>query len=143
MKNLKPILLIEDDDVDIMTVKRAFGELKITNHLACARDGKEALEYLKNGGGQKPCLILLDLNMPGMSGLGFLKAVKADDILKNIPVVVMTDSSKGQDKIISFESGIAGYIVKPANYGKFVESMKTIDEYWTLSKLPDEVFLNR
>ena len=63
MRNLKPILLVEDDNVDVMTVKRAFGDLKITNQLVCAEDGKEALEYLRNGGNKKPCLILLDLNI--------------------------------------------------------------------------------
>lgn len=137
MKNSRPILLVEDDDVDIMTVKRAFGDLKITNQVVCAGDGKEALEYLRNGGNKKPCLILLDLNMQGMNGLGFLKAVKSDDTLKKIPIVVLSNSDEKQDREKTFESGTTGYIVKPTNYEKFVEAVRTIDLYWTLSELPN------
>ena len=137
MKKSKPILLVEDDNVDVMTVKRAFDDLKITNQLVCANDGKEALEYLRNDGNKKPCLILLDLNMPGMNGFGFLTSVKADDTLKKIPVIVLSNSGEVQDKQKTFDSGIVGYIVKPTDYEKFVEAVRTINLYWTLSELPN------
>ncbi|MHC4538618.1 MAG: response regulator [Planctomycetota bacterium] len=84
----------------------------------------------------RPCVILLDLNMPKMSGTEFLRIVKADDTLKTIPVIVFTTSSTEQDIAESFELGAAGYMVKSIDYGKFIDTIKTIDLYWTLSKLP-------
>lgn len=137
MNNLKPVLLVEDDNVDVMTVKRAFDELKITNPLVYAENGKEAIEYLRNENNKKPCLILLDLNMPKMNGFDFLAVVKNDNVLKRIPVVVLTTSCDKQDKIRTFESSVAGHIVKPANYTKFLDAVKTINLYWTLSELSD------
>ena len=137
MRNLRPILLVEDDQVDAMTVKRALKDLNVTNPLVHTLDGEEALEHLRNDGNKKPCVILLDLNMPRMSGIEFLKIIKADNVLKKIPVVVLTTSEDTHDKVETFESSVAGYIVKPANYKKFVEAMITIDIYWTLSELPE------
>jgi len=137
MRNSKPILLVEDDKVDAMTVKRALKDLKVTNRLIHAVDGEEALEYLRGQGNPEPCLVLLDLNMPKMNGIEFLKIVKADEELKKIPVVVLTTSKEEQDRIESFELSVGGYIVKPADYKKFVEAVRTINLYWTLSELPD------
>lgn len=136
MRNSKPILLVEDDNVDVMTVKRALKDLKINNPLVSTSNGEEALEYLKNKDTKKPCIILLDLNMPKMNGIEFLKIAKADDILKKIPVVVLTTSSQQQDIIDSFKLSIAGYIVKSVDYVEFTEAIRTINLYWTLSKLP-------
>jgi len=136
MRSLKPILLIEDDDVDAMTVKRALSELKVTNQLVRKTNGQEALDYLSEAGGKQPCVILLDLNMPKMNGIEFLKITKADEELKKIPVVVLTTSKSEQDKVESFDLSVAGYIVKPTNYTKFVEAIRTIDLYWSLSELP-------
>jgi len=136
MQNSKPILLIEDDDVDVMTVKRALKDLKVTNELVPMGDGEEAIEYLKSEGAVKPCIVLLDLNMPKMDGTEFLKIVKEDSALKKIPVVILTTSSSDRDVIESFELGAAGYMVKSIDYEKFVETIQTIDRYWTLSKLP-------
>jgi CheY-like chemotaxis protein len=138
MKNSKPILLVEDDNVDAMTVQRAFKDLKVTNPLAHAINGEEALDYLRNESNAKPCVILLDLNMPKMNGTEFLKIAKADKTLKKIPVVVLTTSQEEQDIIESFNLCVAGYIVKPVDYKKFVEAIRTIDLYWTLSELPDD-----
>ncbi|MHC4395690.1 MAG: response regulator [Planctomycetota bacterium] len=135
--NLSPILLIEDDKADVVTVKRAFGELKIENPLVCMAGGKEALEYLQNGKNRKPCVIFLDLIMPGMNGIEFLKIIKSDDVLKTIPVIVLTISQEQQDKIESFKLGIAGYIVKPDDYDDFVRAIETINIYWTFSELPN------
>ena len=136
MQNSKPILLIEDDDVDVMTVKRALRDLKLTNQLVPIGDGEEAIEYLRNESAAKPCLVLLDLNMPKMDGAEFLKIVKADKALKKIPVVILTTSNSDRDVIESFELGAAGYMVKSVDYEKFVETIRAIDLYWTLSKLP-------
>jgi CheY-like chemotaxis protein len=137
MRNLKPILLVEDDRVDAMMVKRALKDLNVTNLLVHTPNGKEAFEYLTGEGNERPCIILLDLNMPRMNGVELLKVIKADDVLKKIPVVVLTTSRDTEDKFETFELGAAGYIVKPADYKKFVEAMRTIDIYWTLSELPD------
>ena len=136
MRNSKPILLVEDDNVDVMTVKRALKDLKINNPLVSTSNGEEALEYLKNNDTKKPCIILLDLNMPKMNGIEFLKIAKGDDTLKKIPVVVLTTSSQQQDIIDSFKLSVAGYIVKSVDYAEFTESIRTINLYWTLSKLP-------
>jgi CheY-like chemotaxis protein len=136
MQNSKPILLIEDDEVDIMTVKRALRDLKVTNQLVSIGDGEEAIEYLRTESATKPCIILLDLNMPKMDGGEFLKVVKADKALKKIPVVILTTSNSDRDVIESFECGAAGYMVKSVDYEKFIETIHTIDQYWTLSKLP-------
>jgi CheY-like chemotaxis protein len=137
MQNLKPILLVEDDRVDVMTVKRALKDLNVTNPLVNVPNGKEAFEYLTGKGNERPCIILLDLNMPKMNGVELLKIIKADGVLRKIPVVVLTTSRDTEDKFETFELSAAGYIVKPADYKKFVEAMRTINVYWTLSELPN------
>ena len=134
MRGTKSILLVEDDKIDAMTVKRAFKDLRITNQLEITRNGEEALEYLYNN--NKPCIILLDLNMPKMNGIEFLEIAKKDQNLKNIPVVMLTTSKDEQDKLHGYGLGIAGYMVKPVEYQKFLELVKTINMYWTLSELP-------
>lgn len=138
MKNKKPILLIEDDKVDIMTVKRALGEIRVTNRLDTAWNGEEGLKYLRDPEKELPGIILLDLNMPKMNGIEFLEIVKNEKELKRIPVVVLTTSKEDQDKVESFDLGVAGYMIKPVDYKKFVEVIKTIHLYWTLSELPGE-----
>jgi CheY-like chemotaxis protein len=136
MRTSKPILLVEDDNVDAMTVKRALKELKVTNPLVHQINGEEALNYLRADNNHRPCVILLDLNMPRMNGIEFLKVAKADTELRQIPVIVLTTSKDEHDKMESFQSSVAGYIVKPTDYKKFVEAIKTLDLYWTLSELP-------
>ena len=137
MRNSKPVLLVEDDDVDTMTVKRAFSDLKITNPLICKLNGEEALEYLRCEENREPCVILLDLNMPRMNGIEFLNITKNDDELKKIPVVVLTTSKNDEDRVKSFGLSVAGYMIKPTDYEKFVETIRVIDLYWTLSELPE------
>ena len=136
MRGSKPILLVEDDPVDTMTVKRAFEQLKVANPLVCLVNGEQALEYLRSESSEEPCVILLDLNMPKMNGIEFLKIAKADNVLKKIPVVVLTVSKEEQDIVEIFKLGVAGYIVKPVDYKKFVEAIEIIEVYWTLSRLP-------
>lgn len=134
----KPILLVEDDQIDTMTVQRALKELKVSNRLECAENGEGALAYLNDSAKERPCLILLDLNMPVMGGIEFLRVVKGDSPdLKRIPVVVLTTSEEQQDKIESFNLGVAGYIRKPVDYQRFVETMRAIDAYWTMSEMPE------
>ncbi|MBN1761787.1 MAG: response regulator [Methanomicrobia archaeon] len=129
------ILLVEDDRVDAMTVKRALKDLKVTNPLVIVSNGEEALAFLRDAQNERPGIILLDLNMPKMNGIEFLKVAKQDAALKSIPVVVLTISQEEQDKIDSFNLGVAGYMIKPVDYKQFVEVVRTIDLYWTLSEL--------
>jgi len=138
MRNSKPVLLVEDDSVDAMTVRRAFKDLKVLNPLVHSINGEEALAYLTDRSNEKPCVILLDLNMPKMNGAEFLKVVKGDADLRKIPVIVLTTSREESDIVQSFQLSVAGYIVKPVDYRNFVEAIRTIDLYWTLSELPEQ-----
>jgi CheY-like chemotaxis protein len=132
----KPVLLVEDDTVDAMTVKRALREINVANPLVRCEHGEEALAYLRDPSSDWPCIVLLDLNMPVMNGIEFLQVIKADDLLRRLPVIVLTTSEEQQDKVNSFNMSVAGYMAKPVDYRKFVEIMKSIDVYWTLSELP-------
>jgi len=136
MNGKQTILLVEDDKIDIRSVQRSFGELRVTNPLVVTHNGEEALGYLKNDTGKRPGLILLDLRMPRMDGIEFLKIVRKDDKMKMIPVVILTTSKEDEDKMDSFNLGIAGYMMKPVNYKDFVEVIRTIKLYWTLSESP-------
>lgn len=139
MKNPgKPILLVEDDQIDTMTAIRALKELHVTNRVEHVEHGEAALEYLRDADKERPCLILLDLNMPVMGGIEFLRTVKGNGLdLKRIPVVVLTTSEEQQDKVESFNLCVAGYIRKPVDYQRFVETMRTINAYWTVSEMPE------
>ena len=130
------ILLVEDDDVDVMLVKRAFAEAHVTNPLAVVRDGIEALEFLRapeNRADRR--IVLLDLNMPRMGGLEFLKEVRADEDLKHTTVIVMTTSKDDQDRVESFRFNVSGYVVKPLTFAAFAETMATLNKYWTLMEI--------
>jgi CheY-like chemotaxis protein len=132
----KPILLVEDDEVDIMTIKRALKEIHVVNPVMSQENGEQALAYLRDPANEKPCIILLDLNMPVMNGIEFLQVAKNDDELKRFPVVVLTTSEEQQDKVNSFNFSVAGYMAKPVDYRQFVEVMRSIDLYWSISELP-------
>jgi CheY-like chemotaxis protein len=136
MKGTETILLVEDDLVDVLSVKRAFKELKITNPLQVVGNGEAGLEWLRDEHNPKPCLILLDLNMPRMNGLEFLKVTKTDETLRRIPVIVLTSSKGEQELLETYDHGVAGYMVKPANYLQLVEVMRVIDLYWSISEIP-------
>lgn len=136
MKNNNPVLLVEDDTVDAMTVMRSFKELRISNKVEHKKDGVEALNYLQHAN-PKPCLVLLDINMPKMNGIELLQRMKQDDELRKLPVVMLTTSNDERDKIESYKLGVAGYMLKPVNYQNFVQVMKSINTYWTLSELPE------
>lgn len=131
------IFLIEDDQVDVMNVQRAFKKSRITNPLWVAENGIEALEKLR--GGKIPLhrlLVLLDLNMPKMNGIEFLKEVRADEELRHLPVVVLTTSDDERDRIEAYHLNVAGYIVKPVTFMNFVEAMTTLNKYWMLVEMP-------
>jgi CheY-like chemotaxis protein len=136
MNGKQKILLVEDDKIDIKSVQRSFKELRITNPLVVTHNGEEALEYLEKNTEKLPGLILLDLRMPRMDGIEFLNVIKKKDKLKMMPVVILTTSKEDEDKIDSFNLGISGYMMKPVNYKDFVEVIRTIRLYWTLSESP-------
>ena len=136
MRSSRPILLVDDDNAEMMTVKRALDELNVHNELVHHLDGENALNYLRNNADKGPCVILLDLNMPKMNGTDFLAAIKANAELKQIPVIILTVSNNEDDKIKCFDLCAAGYIVKPATYEEFIKVMDTLDSYWTLNELP-------
>jgi CheY-like chemotaxis protein len=129
-------LLVEDDSVDAMTVKRALKEVGIDKPLVHVTDGEDALLYLKNDANERPCMVLLDLNMPRMDGIELLKLMKADPNLRFIPVIVLTTSKNSHDILESFKLSVAGYMVKPVDYTQFVNIIKTVTQYWALSRLP-------
>jgi CheY-like chemotaxis protein len=135
------ILLVEDDEVDVMNVKRAFKKNNITNPLYVAGNGLEALVMLR-GNGNSPSipkeqrLILLDLNMPKMNGIEFLREVRADPELKPIPVIVLTTSNEDRDKVEAYNLNVAGYILKPVTFSNFVEAVATLNNYWMLNEIP-------
>jgi CheY-like chemotaxis protein len=123
------ILLVDDDEVDVMTVKRAFSRANITNKLYVATDGIEALSLLRR-------LMLLDLNMPRMSGIEVLREVRADPALHSLTVVVLTTSNEDRDRVDAFQLNVAGYLLKPVTFHAFAEVMSTLNKYWTLMEMP-------
>lgn len=133
------ILLIEDDEVDVMNVQRAFKKGDINSSLFIARNGLEGLEMLRGLStksvpeGQR--LILLDVNMPKMSGIEFLQALRADPKLKTIPVVMLTTSNEEKDRLNAYNFNVAGYILKPLSFSAFVDMMATLNKYWSLCEM--------
>lgn len=134
MKPHDSILLVEDDDIDVMTVRRALKDLGATHPLDCVTNGEEGLAFLRDPVNPRPGLILLDLNMPRMNGIEFLVEIKADPELKRIPVVVLTTSQEEIDRTNSFSQNVAGYMVKPVDYRQFVEIIRVIRDYWMSSE---------
>jgi CheY-like chemotaxis protein len=131
------ILLAEDDDVDVMNVRRAFKKNNICNPLWVAGNGVEALEMLRSGevpGDRR--LVLLDLNMPKMNGIEFLRELRSDPELRLIPVVVLTTSDDERDRVEAYNLNVAGYILKPVTLVNFVEAMATLNKYWSLVEMP-------
>jgi CheY-like chemotaxis protein len=131
------ILLVEDDEVDVMNVKRAFVKNHITNPLFVAGNGEEALELLRNGSIPKERrMVLLDLNMPRMNGIEFLRELRADPLLAGTPVVVLTTSNDERDKVQAYNLNVAGYLLKPVTFTNFCDVMATLNKYWALVEMP-------
>jgi CheY-like chemotaxis protein len=131
------ILLVEDDEVDVMTVQRAFKKGNISNPLYVASNGIEALAMLRDPSSMPTDrrIILLDLNMPKMNGLEFLQELRADPEIRQIPVVVLTTSNEEKDRVQAYNLNVAGYILKPITFGNFVELMVTLNKYWALCEM--------
>ncbi|MGB3767308.1 MAG: response regulator [Phormidesmis sp.] len=135
------ILLVEDDKVDVMNVQRSFKKANISNPLFVAGNGLEALAILKNEPNtlQMPKsrrLVLLDLNMPKMGGIEFLKELRKDPTLRRTPVIVLTTSDQERDRVEAYDLNVAGYLLKPVTFANFAEVMTTLNRYWTLCEIP-------
>ena len=131
------ILLVDDDVVDVMNVKRAFKKANIANPIFVAGNGVEALEVLR--GDTFPTgrrIVLLDINMPKMNGIEFLREIRKDPELNLLSVVVLTTSNEDRDRIEAYQLNVAGYLLKPVTFVDFVEVMATLNKYWALMELP-------
>jgi CheY-like chemotaxis protein len=141
-KNIKNILLIEDDPRDVELTLTALEEHHLANRVAVACDGAEALDYLYRRGkfkmraGGDPILVLLDLKMPKVSGLEVLKAIKADEYLKLIPVVVLSSSRETPDLVECYKHGVNAYVVKPVDFGDFMQAVKQLGIFWAAINEP-------
>ena len=136
------VLLVEDDEVDVMNVQRAFKKGQITNRLYIAHNGLEALEILQGTSDKAPPLpserrlVLLDLNMPKMNGIEFLRVLRDSPSLKHIPVVVLTTSNEETDRLQAYDLNVAGYLLKPMTFNAFIDSMMILNRYWALCEMP-------
>ena len=131
------ILLVEDDAIDVMNVRRAFARGRVTNPLWIAVDGVEALALLR--GGTIPAarrMVLLDLNLPRMNGIEFIRELRKDPSLASTVVVVLTTSNAERDKFEAFRLNVAGYLLKPVVFAEFVELMASLNRYWSLAEIP-------
>ncbi len=131
------ILLVDDDEVDVMTVKRAFARANISNPIFVATNGLEALEMLrKDAIPPKRRIVLLDINMPKMNGIEFLRELRADPELQHVTVVALTTSNADRDRLEAYKLNVAGYLLKPVTFQQFAEVMATINKYWALMEMP-------
>jgi CheY-like chemotaxis protein len=134
------LLHVEDDDLCLMGMHRAFNAAKITNPVSFAHDGIEALDMLRGTNGRprlpRPFLILLDLNMPRMDGIEFLKELRKDEELKRSIVFIMTTSGADEDKVKAYELGVAGYILKSNPANAFLEATALLETYCRVVEFP-------
>ncbi len=135
---LRPIMLVEDNPMDVDLTKRAFAKRKLTNPIDVARDGEEALARIAewDAGKTQPVVILLDLKLPKISGLDVLRALKSHPVYKRIPVVVLTTSKEDADVDTAYSVGANSYIVKPVDFEKFMEVAGQIEMYWGVVNTP-------
>lgn len=136
MKDGRPILLLEDDEIDVESIRRALKELRVKNPLVVCENGAKGLEWLRANPDTPPAVILSDIDMPVMNGLEFLAKVKHDPALQKLPVVILSTFSEEADRAKAFELGVAGYMVKPIDAAIYLSIMKTITTYWHSSELP-------
>jgi len=127
------VLFIEDDMIETMKLHRSISNFQTKHEIVEAKNGEEAVEVLKKG--DLPDIILLDLNMPRMSGIEFLRILKSDDKLKYLPTIILTTSENRADLLTCFEIGIAGYIIKPLKYEDYEQKIKKVFDYWEASEL--------
>jgi CheY-like chemotaxis protein len=142
MPEMEPaqLLHVEDDDLDIIGLQRAFKAAKIANPITVAHDGFEALEMLRGTNGRtrlsRPYIVLLDLNLPRMDGLEFLKELRNDEELKKSVVFIMTTSDADEDKVKAYNLGVAGYILKSNSANAFLKATTLLDTYWRVVEFP-------
>ena len=131
---LPPILLVEDNPMDLDLTLRAFNKKKISNTIQIARDGEEALAFFArwDAGDPLPAVILLDINLPKVNGLEVLQKLKAHPVFRRIPVVVLTSSRENSDLKTAYDLGVNSYIEKPVSFNKFIEVAEHIELYWCL-----------
>ena len=138
--NTLTILLVDDDKVDVMAVKRSFRELKIANPVVEAHNGIEALDRLRGQNGYErvpsPCLVLLDLNMPRMGGVEFLDKLRRDDALRSTLVFVITTSGAEEDRARAYNMNVAGYVLKHRPGQSFLEAISMLEHYWRVIEFP-------
>ena len=134
----RPILLVEDNPMDVDLTLRAFARRKLANPIEVARDGEEALDYLQRweDGETLPVVILLDINLPKVNGLEVLHQIKSHPVSRKVPVSILTTSAEDRDIQIAYEKGANSYIVKPVDFAKFVEVASQIDLYWNVINIP-------
>jgi CheY-like chemotaxis protein len=135
------VLLVEDDPADVLLIEEAFADNKVRNRLHRVADGVEALQFLRREGpyadAPQPDLVLLDLNLPRKDGREVLAEVKADEALRQIPVVVLTTSKAEEDVLRSYRLHANAYVTKPVDFDRFIEVVRQIDEFFvTVVKLP-------
>jgi len=137
MQKSVSILVVEDDEVDVMNLKRAFKKNHISNPLHFASDGVEALEMLQSGTIPNPRICLLDLNMPRMGGIEFLRKIREIPDFHNLTVFIMTTSNEDNDKLEAYNLNVAGYILKPLSMDRFIQAVGTLRNYWQLCEFPE------
>ncbi|WP_425236449.1 response regulator [Ulvibacterium sp.] len=128
------ILFIEDDNIELMKLRRTVSKLKLKHVITEARNGEEALQKLGSDDAL-PDIILLDLNMPRMSGIEFLKILKAHDTLKYLPTIILTTSENRADLLECYKIGIAGYVIKPLKYEQYQSKLQKVLAYWEANEL--------
>jgi two-component system, response regulator len=139
MNSLRPILLVEDSRRDAELVLDALTAHHLANEVVHVRDGADALDYLYRRGefadrsSGDPAVVLLDLKMPRVDGLEVLRQIKADPVLKIIPVVMMTSSREGQDLLKSYQLGVNAYVVKPVHFHELVDAVKNVGAFWAIT----------
>jgi CheY-like chemotaxis protein len=132
-----PILIVEDNPIDLDLAKRAFLKCDILNPIQTARDGMETLSYIERwlSGEELPAIILLDLKLPKLNGLDVLRKIKQEKICSNVPVIVLTSSSDHGDIRTAYECGANSYLIKPIGYDQFLELIILINQYWIKSNV--------
>jgi CheY-like chemotaxis protein len=128
------VLFIEDDTIETMKLQRTVSKLQLKHNIIEAKNGEQALEVLKNAT-KLPDIILLDLNMPRMSGIEFLEIIKADEKYKYLPTIILTTSENRADLLECYRIGIAGYVIKPLKYEDYETKLRTVFEYWETNEL--------
>lgn len=139
------ILLVEDDSIDVKAFQRAMAKQKIGNPVHICRDGQEGLEYLQdkfaNDIDNAPSLLILDINMPRMSGLELLKAIREDEKLRHLIVFVLTTSNDERDKFDAYNLNVAGYMLKSDMGNSFIRAVELVDNYWRVIEFPEPSYV--